>query len=192
IISGEILQKELKGIGEKISKRITLYCSTQDNAIAASTRVNNNARHKLALNTCSGCHQTETGAPFVHVGVRNARQEAELSSFLLGGTVNDPVSGTERSFSEIERRVSDYSVLLNTKCEGLKGASTVRGAPQNNGAQQFYCEADQPNDPNGSYPSAVAAEGASFMLGAVSVNNPPTVTLSGLEQGCVKARGPLH
>jgi hypothetical protein len=106
--------------------------------------------------------------------------------------VNDPVSGTERSFSEIERRVSDYSVLLNTKCEGLKGASTVRGAPQNNGAQQFYCEADQPNDPNGSYPSAVAAEGASFMLGAVSVNNPPTVTLSGLEQGCVKARGPLH
>ena len=154
--------------------------------------VNNDARHKLALNTCSGCHQTETGAPFVHVGVRNARQEAELSSFLLGGTVNDPVSDTERSFSEIERRVSDYSVLLNTKCEGLRGASAVRGAPENDGAQQFYCEADQPNNPNGSYPRLAAGERASFILGTASVNNPPAVTLSGLEQGCVKAGGPLH
>ncbi len=154
--------------------------------------VNNNARHKFALNTCSGCHRTETGVPFVHIGSREAGQEAELSSYLLGETVNDPVSNTERSFSEIERRVSDYSVLLNTNCEGFSGASMVSGTPKNDGTQQFYCEADQPNNPNGSYPRLAAGERASFILGTASVNNPPTVTLSGLEQGCVKAGGPLH
>ncbi len=154
--------------------------------------VNNNARHKFALNTCSGCHRTETVVDFVHIGSREAGQEAELSSYLLGETVNDPVSNTERSFSEIERRVSDYSVLLNTNCEGFSGASMVSGTPKNDGTQQFYCEADQPNNPNGSYPRLAAGERASFILGTASVNNPPTVTLSGLEQGCVKAGGPLH
>jgi len=154
--------------------------------------VNNNARHKFALNTCSGCHRTETGVLFVHIGFREAGQEAELSSYLLGETVNDPVSNTERSFSEIERRVSDYSVLLNTKCKGFSGTSVVSDTPKNDGAQQFYCEADQPNNPNGSYPRLAAGERASFILGTASVNNPPAVTLSGLEQGCVKAGGPLH
>lgn len=154
--------------------------------------VNNNARHKFALNTCSGCHQTETEVSFVHIGLREAGQEAGLSSYLLGGTVNDPVSNTERSFSEIERRVSDYSVLLDTKCESLNGTSVVNGAPQYNTAQHYYCTADQPNNPNGSYPSAVAERESSFMFSTVSVHNPPTVSLSGLEQGCIKARGPLH
>lgn len=154
--------------------------------------INNNARHKFALNTCAGCHATETGVLFVHVGVREAKTESMLSPFILGKTGRDPVSGEKRSFSELERRISDYSVLLNTQCRGRSGPGTQSISAQGNVAEQFYCDVSQPNNPNGDYPAGPTGEGTSFTLSDRLVNNPPGITISGLEQGCIKAGGPLH
>jgi hypothetical protein len=104
---------------------------------------------------------------FVHVGVREAKTESMLSPFILGKTGRDPVSGEKRSFSEMERRISDYSVLLNTQCRGRSGPGTQSVSSQANVAEQFYCEVGQPN-------------------------NLPGISPSGLERGYVRAGGPLH
>jgi len=74
---------------------------------------NPNARHSFALNTCSGCHQAETGTPFLHVGSRFAGEPAPLSLFLTGGEVSDPVSGQPRTFNDLERRMLDMCVLID-------------------------------------------------------------------------------
>jgi hypothetical protein len=76
--------------------------------------VNNpDARHNFGLNTCSGCHQAETGTPFLHVGSRFAGETTPLSLFLTGGVVSDPVSGSPRTFSDLERRMIDLCTLVD-------------------------------------------------------------------------------
>ncbi|MCO5170548.1 MAG: hypothetical protein M9894_29795 [Planctomycetes bacterium] len=70
------------------------------------------ARHAFALNTCGGCHQAETGTPFLHVGVREPGQAAPLSGFLTGATVPDPVTGQPRRFADLEHRAADLARLL--------------------------------------------------------------------------------
>ncbi len=74
---------------------------------------NDEARHKFALNTCSGCHQAETGAPFLHVGSRFPGEETPLSAFLVGGSTFDPVSGAMREFNDLERRMIDLCELVD-------------------------------------------------------------------------------
>jgi len=74
---------------------------------------NPDARHSFALNTCSGCHQAETGAPFLHVGSRFPGEETPLSAFLVGGETMDPVSGAIRSFNDLERRMFDLCELVD-------------------------------------------------------------------------------
>lgn len=69
----------------------------------------NNVRQKFAVNTCNGCHHVETGAKpdpggFRHIGSRQPGQAAGKSLFLVGGTVNDPVSGTPRQFNDLAER----------------------------------------------------------------------------------------
>lgn len=84
--------------------------------------VNNpEARHKLSLNTCMGCHGGETGVFFLHVSPRSAGVEASLSSFLTGinSSVSDPVLGGAviRSFSELGDRQSKFNCMSQgTNC----------------------------------------------------------------------------
>jgi hypothetical protein len=73
--------------------------------------VDPNKRHRLSLNTCSGCHQGETGTPFTHVSLTTG-----LSGFLTGITVADPVSGVPRSFDDLERRAQQLEIMANTSC----------------------------------------------------------------------------
>ena len=74
---------------------------------------NNDARHKLALNTCSGCHLSETGAGFLHVGNRSLGSPSVLSGFLTGTSILDPVDfTTPRKFNDLKRRARDLSILL--------------------------------------------------------------------------------
>jgi hypothetical protein len=70
-------------------------------------------RHTFALNTCSGCHQAETGTPFLHVGTRSAGLATPLSGFLVGTEISDPVSGEPRVFNDLERRMLDLCNLVS-------------------------------------------------------------------------------
>ena len=68
--------------------------------------VDNDVRHHLSLNTCNGCHGAETGSAFLQVFPRFPGQPAQLSGFLQGVTISDPVSGAPRTFGDISRRRS--------------------------------------------------------------------------------------
>ncbi|QEY14554.1 hypothetical protein D0C16_00295 [Cellvibrio sp. KY-GH-1] len=62
------------------------------------------ARHKFSLNTCAGCHAGETQTVFRHVFGRAEGQVADLSGFLTGMQMNDPKSGVQRQFNDLEKR----------------------------------------------------------------------------------------
>lgn len=74
--------------------------------------VDNDVRHHLSLNTCNGCHGAETGTAFLQVFPRFPGQPAQLSGFLQGETVSDPVSGVTRTFGEISHRRADLTPLV--------------------------------------------------------------------------------
>ncbi len=65
---------------------------------------NPEARHKFSLNTCNGCHGAETQTIFLQISPRAQGQVSQLSAFLTGETVSDPVNGQQRRLSELFRR----------------------------------------------------------------------------------------
>ncbi len=92
------------------------------NAFRALGVTNNEARHKLSLNTCSGCHGTEeTGTSFLHIDPRAAGQVAGLSGFMTGITRSDPVSGQNRTFNDLERRRLDLRAIVCPSTQSLPG-----------------------------------------------------------------------
>ncbi|WP_437730680.1 LamG domain-containing protein [Sorangium sp. So ce1335] len=74
--------------------------------------VNNEARHKFSLNTCSGCHGLETGTPFLHVNPRFPGGEAFLSGFMTGINMPDPLTGELRTLNDLGRRNQDMAALV--------------------------------------------------------------------------------
>jgi hypothetical protein len=73
---------------------------------------NNEARHKFSLNTCNGCHGRETDTIFLHILPRSAGAPADISGFLAGVDVTDPVDGSVRHFDDLERRATDMEAVL--------------------------------------------------------------------------------
>jgi len=81
---------------------------------------NNDARHAFAVNTCGGCHRTETGTAFLQIGFpvdnqlpRSLGKKATLAGFLTGIRTPDPVQpGTTRSFNDLARRKLELETLL--------------------------------------------------------------------------------
>jgi hypothetical protein len=72
-----------------------------------------NVRHNFALNTCSGCHNLETGTfGFLHVAPRARGQATTLSGFLTGETVQDPVNHKTLKFNDLARRRAVLVELL--------------------------------------------------------------------------------
>jgi hypothetical protein len=83
------------------------------NAWTAPGVANNEARHHFSLNTCNGCHSAaETGTFFLHVNPRSSANEAQLSGFLTGTTVSDPVTFELRTFNDLARRKDDLTQLV--------------------------------------------------------------------------------
>jgi hypothetical protein len=75
--------------------------------------VSSNLRFAFAVNTCSGCHSvSETGTAFTHVKPRLANAQSALSTFLTGGTRNDPVTSVPRTFNDLARRQTDLQGML--------------------------------------------------------------------------------
>lgn len=72
----------------------------------------------LALNTCSGCHQLETGVSFAHIHYNTQPgQEAILSGFLEGISLPDPrTTSIMRDFNDLERREQDLEEAASMSC----------------------------------------------------------------------------
>lgn len=93
-------------------------------AWAAPGISNNEARHRFSVNTCNGCHGlVETGTFFLHVNPRVQGQEAQLSPFMTGFTMPDPISGEPRTFNDLGRRRADLNAIV---CGG--GAALSAGS----------------------------------------------------------------
>src|SRR5262249_14245687 len=73
---------------------------------------NPEARHKFSLNTCNGCHGAETQTFFLHINPRAAGEASQLSGFLTGIDVSDPVTGAPRRLSELARRRGLIEALI--------------------------------------------------------------------------------
>ncbi|MCK7596357.1 hypothetical protein M0G74_03620 [Microbulbifer sp. CAU 1566] len=99
--------------------------------------LNNEARHIVGLNTCSGCHGTETNTEFSHVVEREVGEVAEISAFMSGVVINlatgeeepfvveDPVSGELRQFHELDDRKTIMDCLLERCFASAPEAATV-------------------------------------------------------------------
>ena len=97
----------------------------------------NMGRHGFALNTCNGCHSTETNTRFTHVGCRLPNQQAPLSQFLTGDGLGGPflvnIPGSPAAvagFFDLQRREQDLIQFLLTPC----GLSLLMDRPLEAGA----------------------------------------------------------
>lgn len=70
-------------------------------------------RHHFGMQTCNGCHSSETGTRFVHVAPRWQHEVAQLSDFLTGENMPtlDPFD-QPRTFNELQRRADLLQQLL--------------------------------------------------------------------------------
>jgi hypothetical protein len=90
--------------------------------------VDSEARHHFSLNTCNGCHSAqETGVGFLQISPRFPGQEAPLSGFLTGTTVNDPVTNQPRAFNDLRRRRLDLEAIVCAEpgAGSLAGSTTL-------------------------------------------------------------------
>jgi hypothetical protein len=78
------------------------------------------ARHRLSLATCNGCHGGETkSSRFLHIAPRDVGERSMLSAFLTGVVVPDPAGQMEdghvksREFSDLARRARDLKALID-------------------------------------------------------------------------------
>ena len=74
-------------------------------------------RRIFSLNTCNACHGGETQTAFTHVDVASFGSTAGLSGFLSGITINDPVSGTPVTFSDLDDRANKLQSLVCLSCK---------------------------------------------------------------------------
>ncbi len=108
--------------GRAIMAPISLTSGSASWAVTGATAPNM-VRHHFALNTCNGCHSTETGARFTHIGCRLPGQPAPLSEFLTGDgsggahvvTLPGAPAGTA-SFFDLRRREQDLVQFLLNPC----------------------------------------------------------------------------
>jgi hypothetical protein len=70
------------------------------------------ARFGQSLNTCNGCHGPETNTTFLMISPRFGTNEATLSPFITGTTVQDPFSGQSRTLNDLGRRKADLTGLV--------------------------------------------------------------------------------
>jgi hypothetical protein len=99
-----------------------------DGPPAACTSIANaNARHNLSLNTCNGCHGSETNTVFKHVQPRLPGAASALSGFLTGiGTVD--MCGIARPFNDLARRQTDLCTLVSSSCLQINSEDPVNFA----------------------------------------------------------------
>ncbi len=78
------------------------------------------ARHRLSFNTCNGCHGGETQTDFTHIDPRNAGSEAQLSGFLEGICVDDPLTNIGRFFDDLRDRAVILEKFSQPSLESIR------------------------------------------------------------------------
>jgi hypothetical protein len=92
-------------------------------AWTSSGIVNPEARFRFSLNTCNGCHSSaETGTAFLHISPRSIGQSAQLSGFMTGVSLPDPVTGVFRTLNDLGRRNADLKAVV---CGGTASTLTT-------------------------------------------------------------------
>jgi hypothetical protein len=87
-----------------------------------SSIANAEARHIASLNTCTGCHASESGTAFFrHVFLTGPGGGALLSQFLAGSNTVTDLCGLDHHFGDIERRRVDLCQLLTRSCSEIEG-----------------------------------------------------------------------
>ena len=120
-VVGPFLPSDFPNFEDRTFTVIPFFDPFVDIPWSAEGILNNEARHKFALNTCNGCHRSETETAFLQIGFPlehmlpvSLGNEAELATFLTGGEVVDPVvPKTVRTFNDLERRTVDLKELLD-------------------------------------------------------------------------------
>ncbi|MEQ1854726.1 MAG: hypothetical protein ABMA01_24425, partial [Chthoniobacteraceae bacterium] len=121
-LAGPFQLADFPGAGSRTFTAIELLDPFYDVPWSAAGILNNDARHNFALNTCSGCHRTETGAEFLQIGFpkdhqlpRSLGRRAVLAGFLTGIETPDPVEPTtKRSFNDLDRRKTYLESLITS------------------------------------------------------------------------------
>ena len=81
------------------------------------------ARFHASLNTCNGCHSSETNTKFLMVSPRLPGSEAQLAPFITGTTVFDPFAGKLRTLNDLGRRKTDLTALV---CESTPAVPVTK------------------------------------------------------------------
>lgn len=90
--------------------------------LTANTSVaHSDLRHGVGLAACNGCHARETNTIFVHVDPATPGLPANISGFMTGVAVNDPIyvgvgAPIVREFDDLERREIDINAVAAMKC----------------------------------------------------------------------------
>jgi hypothetical protein len=74
-------------------------------------------RQIFSINTCNACHGVETGTFFTHINQTSFGSTAGLSGFLIGITLNDPVSGTSETLADLDDRAVKLQRLVCQSCK---------------------------------------------------------------------------
>ena len=128
-LSGPFQESDFSDFDDRTFTAIPFFADFYDIPWSAAGVRNNDARHLFALNTCSGCHRTETGANFLQVGFpdnhllpQSLGAPAQLAGFLTGSNIPDSVDATTtRHFADLERRKQDLKKLLDSFGSDGKG-----------------------------------------------------------------------
>ena len=121
-VAGPFVPENFPGYENRTFTVIPLEGPFIDTPWSADGIANNEARHRFALNTCHGCHRSETDTGFLQIGFppehnlpHSLQEEAQLAAFLTGSEVMDPVEPetTVRSFNDLERRSQNLKELLD-------------------------------------------------------------------------------
>ena len=119
-LAGPFQERDFPNASQRTFTTIELRDPFFDVPWSAAGIHNNDARQAFAINTCGGCHRTETGANFQQIGFPRTNslpaslgRPAALAGFLTGSEVPDPVDPTTtRIFGDLERRRLDLVNLL--------------------------------------------------------------------------------
>lgn len=123
ILAGDYIVPEFTPDGEPYIGGSSSYnIDTAWDHVELSTDDELEARFKVSLNTCSGCHTGETGTRFYHIAPNGRGRRPDLSPFLLNNPhrITD-VRGIEREFREMDHREQELSSLANLVCSTNEG-----------------------------------------------------------------------